>query len=239
MLNLNDRVNIPELMDDLEFNDAVIFQTLQELDKINYLLGGNRVTIDALNTVRKKGDFIGKLIHVADLGCGSGEMLKVIAHWAKNLGIGVKLTGIDANPYIINYALKHCGDLKNAQFYTENILSPSFKDKTFDIIICTLFLHHFEEATLISLLKQLSKQASVAIIINDIHRHWLAYYAIAVLTGFFSRSYMVKYDAKLSVRRAFKRANLEKVFKLAGLSNYSIRWKWAFRYQVIIDCKKA
>jgi hypothetical protein len=82
--------------------------------------------------------------------------------------------------------------------------------------------------------KQLKKQVELGYIINDIHRHWLAYYSIKILTRLFSRSAMVKYDAPLSVLRAFKKAELKKILEAAGPAEYKIQCKWAFRWQAIV-----
>jgi hypothetical protein len=74
----------------------------------------------------------------------------------------------------------------------------------------------------------------VGFIINDIHRHWLAYYSIKLLTRIFSRSMMVRFDAPLSVLRAFRKKELEVILRNAGISNFKIKWMWAFRWQVIV-----
>src|SRR6185369_8580685 len=89
-----------EIMDDLAFHDEVVFQTLRELDFINQWLGGNAVTLNAIEKVWKeipKEQFIS----IADLGCGSGEMLRLIARKADHQNRNVQLTGIDANPHIV------------------------------------------------------------------------------------------------------------------------------------------
>ena len=69
--------------------------------------------------------------------------------------------------------------------------------------------------------------------INDLQRHPLAYYSIKWITKLFSRSYLVKNDAPLSVARAFEKKEWEQIFLKAGIKNYSIRWKWAFRYLIV------
>jgi len=84
----------------------------------------------------------------------------------------------------------------------------------------------------------LKNQVKTAIIVNDIHRHPLAYYSIKWLTSLFSKSSMVKFDAPLSVLRAFKRNELKSILKKAGVENYQLRWRWAFRWQLIIFCQK-
>jgi predicted nuclease with RNAse H fold len=85
--------------------------------------------------------------------------------------------------------------------------------------------------------RQLHRQAGIAVIINDLHRHWFAYYSIKYMTAAFSGSRLVKNDAPLSVRRAFRREELQQLLQQAGVANYSLRWMWAFRWQLLL--KKA
>jgi 2-polyprenyl-3-methyl-5-hydroxy-6-metoxy-1,4-benzoquinol methylase len=150
----------------------------------------------------------------------------------------VLLTGIDANPHIVDYAKNHSGDFTNIKFEALNIFSKEFLSRNFDIAIATLFLHHFSDEELIQFFAALKEKAKVGIIVNDIHRHPLAYYFIKWLTSLFSKSRMVKYDAPLSVLRAFKRNELKIILEKAGIKNYELRWRWAFRWQLIIFCQK-
>jgi hypothetical protein len=120
------------------------------------------------------------------------------------------------------------------QLQTVNILSPDFQNRKFDIVIGTLFYHHFTDEQLIAFFSHLKKQAGIGFLINDIHRHSLAYYSIKLLTTIFSRSSMVKYDAPLSVLRAFSRKELSNILRSAGIESFTIKWKWAFRWQVIV-----
>jgi hypothetical protein len=69
--------------------------------------------------------------------------------------------------------------------------------------------------------------------INDLQRHWLAYHSIKWLTKIFSKSYLVKNDAPLSVARGFKKEEWKHLFRRSEIENYTIRWKWAFRYLVV------
>lgn len=225
-----------EIMDDLHCKGEVVNQTLKELEIINTWLGGNNVTLNAFNKCLKKvtSSTLDQPLRIADLGCGGGDMLKLIALKLKKIKIPIQLKGIDANEYILNYARQNSSAFPEIVYQQQDVLSEEFKKEKFDIVNCTLFCHHFDDHLLTTLLKNLKAQTSTAIIINDIHRHWLAYHSIKILTTVFSKSEMVKFDAKLSVLRAFKKAELEKIIKNAGFTNYSIKWKWAFRYEVIL-----
>lgn len=233
MISLEHRSEEVEIMDDLTCDGEVVYQTLRELDFINQWLGGNQVTISALEknwVVPSNKD----QLTIVDLGCGSGEMLRIIALLANTQSRKVKLIGVDANPHIIQYADDHSKEFEYISFKAIDIFSEEFQKEKFDIVIATLFFHHFSSEQLIQFFPQLLKQTNRAIIINDIHRHALAYYSIKWLTYLFSRSKMVKYDAPLSVRRAFKKKELKSILEKAGIKNYELNWRWAFRWQLII-----
>ena len=221
----------PEIMDDLQYAGSMMDQTLKELEVINRWLGGNDVTLGALSQI-VEGKSLRRL-EIADLGCGRGDMLRHIQRWATRRSVPVTLTGIDANPYITNAARNNLTDI-TANLQSVNILSKEFATQHYDIVIGTLFYHHFTDAELISFFSKLRGQCRIGFIINDIHRHPLAYYSIKVLTQLFSRSDMVKYDAPLSVLRAFTKRELKNILAQAGCTQYQLRWRWAFRWQICV-----
>jgi ubiquinone/menaquinone biosynthesis C-methylase UbiE len=238
MPNLSFRSNEKELIDDLELDNDALRQNLEELALINKYLGGNQVTTSGLSNLMtsplslRRG--VGGEVKIADLGCGGGDMLMVMANWAKKKGINAQFIGIDANYFMIDFGTKRTANYPNISYLHQDIFSEEFKEKSFDIITMTLFCHHFSDESLIKLLQQLRKQTRIGIVINDIHRHWFAYHSIAWITKLFLKSYLVKNDAKLSVWRAFIREDLEKIIQKAGFTKYSIRWKWAFRWEVVL-----
>jgi len=223
-----------EIMDDLNCSGEVVRQTLHELEFINAWLGGNAITLDGMNKLCKDHDRSRELI-IADLGCGGGDMLRHIDAWAKRRGYRVRLIGIDANPFIIAVAKENLHDLPHIEFYTQDIFSETFKQQQFDIVIGTLFYHHFDSETLSGFFRQIATQTRLGLLVNDLHRHALAYYSIRLLTALFSRSAMVRFDAPLSVLRGFRKDELRSVLRAAGLENADVQWKWAFRWQVV--CK--
>jgi 2-polyprenyl-3-methyl-5-hydroxy-6-metoxy-1,4-benzoquinol methylase len=117
-------------------------------------------------------------------------------------------------------------------------MSEQLLENQFDIVISSLFTHHFTDPNWISLIQKMADCASSYVVINDLHRHWFAYHSIALITTLFSKSEMVKHDSKLSVLRSFKRAEINQMLKNGGFNNYSIKWMWAFRWQVCLACSK-
>jgi SAM-dependent methyltransferase len=233
MIDFSRRSPETEIMDDLEYAGEMMDRTLGELEIINRWLGGNRVTINGISKLLE-GSKRNDVLKVVDLGCGRGDMLLLIDSWSRKNNFNFRLLGVDANQYVINAARKRLSGFPHIQLQAVNILSPDFQKEKFDIVIGTLFYHHFTDEQLIAFFSQLKKQAGIGFLINDIHRHSFAYYSIKLLTVLFSRSSMVKYDAPLSVLRAFSRRELSNILRSAGIENFTIKWKWAFRWQVIV-----
>ena len=73
------------------------------------------------------------------------------------------------------------------------------------------------------------------IIVNDLHRHQLAYLSIVVLTRLFSRSVMVRNDGPLSVRRAFRMDELAGIARRAGIDARVYR---SFPYRLVLVAQK-
>lgn len=218
-----------EIMDDLEISGPVVAQTLRELNTINKWLGGNQISISAF----KKMATGKKSISLVDLGCGGGDIMKEMAQWARKNNIKTTFTGIDANPNIIEYARKNTIDYPEISYQAINIFSEEFRSQSFDIVHCCLFTHHFSNKELIQLFSQFKHQAHDGVIINDLHRHSLAYWSILALISLFSKSEMVKNDATVSVARSFKKSELIEILREAGIVDYQLAWKWAFRWKVI------
>lgn len=232
MIDLTSRSSDSEIMDDFSKSGEVIQQTLIELDKINTLLGGNQVSKYGLKKLLSQAE--GTKFHIADLGCGGGDVMMYLTEWARQNGYELGFSGIDANPAIIEYARQNSDAFENIKYFDLNIFSPEFKALKFDVVHCSLFAHHFTSDELASLLRQLLEQSKVGIVINDLHRHHISYYFTKWVIRALSKSEMVRYDSVLSVARSFKRKEIISILDRAGITRYSLQWKWAFRWQLVI-----
>jgi hypothetical protein len=99
-------------------------------------------------------------------------------------------------------------------------------------VLATLFPHHFKEPQLVSFLKNTLKQTKIAVIVNDLHRHKLAYYLFMLLSAFIKNKMIIE-DGLTSVLRGFKRRDLIDLSKKLQVKP-QISWKWAFRFQWIL-----
>lgn len=223
------RNNEKELLDQPGIPFADIEQNMRELDFINHWLGGHAISCSGLQQLLQSKQ-LGQPLHIAEIGCGNGNNLEAIARWCRKQGINARYTGIDLNPECIRSAIER-DTLSESEWICSDYREVDFETKP-DIIFTSLFCHHFTDPELMAQLKWLQQQSGIGFFINDLHRHPLAYWSIKILTRLFSRSYLVKNDAPLSVSRGFIRKDWEDLFKQAGIGTFTIQWKWAFRWLI-------
>jgi 2-polyprenyl-3-methyl-5-hydroxy-6-metoxy-1,4-benzoquinol methylase len=226
MPSFSQRSYAKELLDrnDLPFED--IRRNMQELNTINTLLGGHAITIRGVQKLLKHPSRDN--IIICEIGCGGGDNLRAIDKWLRSKNMSASYIGIDINPHCIEHA-KQAAGLAYAQWIVADYKDAKFENKP-DIIFSSLFCHHFTDDELISMFRWMHLNAGLGFFVNDLQRHPLAYHSIKLLTAAFSRSYLVKNDAPLSVLRGFSRKELIRLMQRAGLFSYSIEWKWAFRW---------
>lgn len=230
MINLKVRSYEPELLDAADIPFADIRQNMQELNTINTYLGGHAISINGIKNILKTFSTDQPIV-ICEIGCGGGDNLKAIEKWCIGNNISVRFIGIDLKATCIEYAQQQYPSLQANWFVSDYQAIQFEKDKP-DIIFSSLFCHHFKDEDLITMLQWMQSNTRRGFFINDLHRHYLAYRSIKLITGIFSKSYLVKNDAPLSVARGFEKKEWQHLLTAAGITNCSIHWKWAFRYLI-------
>lgn len=234
LLNTKYRTDEPEIMDDFSLTGEVLQDALDKIAKINQLLGGNKLTLQGVQSLISEIALY-KTITIVDIGCGNGDMLRTLAKYADENDMNFKLIGIDANRFTINHAKKLSKEYPNISYQCEDIFESKFNSLQYDIVVCTLTLHHFKDTEILNLMAGFYKNASVGIVINDLQRSKIAYRLFQALCFVFQLNSMSRKDGLVSILRGFKKQELEDFSKKLQLNKYSIHWKWAFRYQWIIE----
>ena len=235
-LNTKYRSTEAEIMDDFNLGGDELEANLDEIAKINTILGGNALTINGINRLIGNHKKIEEL-KIVDLGCGNGDMLRRIAKNRKFRSIKLKLIGVDANAHTISYANTLSSGYPNIEYHCLDIFSDDFLKLDYDIAISTLTLHHFNDNQVFSIMQKLINKATIGIVINDLQRSRLAYRLFQLISVIFNLSKISSHDGLTSILRGFKREELEKVSGELLIKKYSIHWKWAFRYQWIINTR--
>tara|TARA_B110000503_G_C7135983_1_gene408790 strand:- start:521 stop:1225 length:705 start_codon:yes stop_codon:yes gene_type:complete len=224
------RTEEDEIMDDFSLKGEELRDALDKIAAINQFLGGNKLTLQGV----KKLICTKEEITIVDVGCGNGDMLRALANFGIKNNLKFNLIGIDANVFTIDYAHKLSIEYENISYQCEDIFNKAFSEIKYDIVLCTLTLHHFKNNQIEYLIQLFKKQARVGIVINDLHRNIIAYRAFQLICFFFKLNKMSKEDGLVSILRGFKKQELVNFAEINKLKNYSIKWKWAFRYQWII-----
>lgn len=218
------RSHTKELLDgEVSTKDLVL--NLKELHVINTVLGGYAISTNALSKLDLKGKTL------VDIGSGGGDMLEVLRLYTHKKGIDIKLYGIDLKPDCVFYAQSHLSP--SLTFIQDDYQNVHEHLPHIDYLHACLFTHHLSDLQIISLIRFALKQ-NIVLVINDLERNIVAYYAIKMLTRLFSKSHLVKNDAPLSVLRGFKKKEWKNYLKQAGAKRYTLEWKWAFRHVVIV-----
>ena len=226
------RTDKTEIMDDFllegdEFKDA-----LDKIAGINRILGGNALTLKGVKKLLSGID-ITKQVTIVDIGCGNGDMLRMLSAYGNKNGLDFKLIGIDANRFTINYAEKLSESYPEITYECRDIFEKGFNLNA-DIILSTLTLHHFKDEEIVYLMKLLYETVNIGVVINDLHRSKTAYRLFSLICKVFGLSSMTREDGLVSILRGFRKKDLEAFSKKAGFKKYSITWRWAFRYEWII-----
>lgn len=202
---------------------------LYQLDRVGRFLGGDRATYWAFNQLEREP------ASILDVGCGGGLFTRRLALRYQQ----AKTLGIDLSQEAIQFAKSHESNAPNISFSVP--LSPelNYPPHSFDVVTATLMCHHLSDEELVAFLKNASQVASQAVILNDLHRHPLAFAGFAAIMPFLFPNRLVWHDGLLSIRRAFKRSEWVGYLKQAGipLNRCSITWHWAFRWIVIINTR--
>lgn len=232
MVNTSERSEAPEIMDDFSMEGEILRDALDKIAGINRLLGGNKVTLQGVKQLLQKAS-AGE-IRILDVGCGNGDMLRTLAGFAFEKQLKFQLTGIDANAFTISHARQLSENYENINFLCVDIFEEILLEKEYDLILCTLTLHHFKDEEILKLLKGFKEKARLGIVINDLQRSAIPYYLFIALCFVFRLNSMSKDDGLVSILRGFKKEDLQRYSNQLNFKNTSIRWKWAFRYQWII-----
>lgn len=234
LINTKYRTDKPETMDDFDMEGEILREALDKIAKINQLLGGNQLTLRGVQELIKN---ISKTttIRIVDVGCGNGDMLRTLADYGLKNNLNFQLIGIDANNFTVKHAQQLSQNYRNISYQCEDIFDKSFEELKYDIVLCTLTLHHFKDNEIIHLVNVFNANSNIGIVINDLQRSAIAYRLFQALCLVFRLNDMSREDGLISILRGFKKVELVNFSKKINFSNYKIQWKWAFRYQWIIS----
>ena len=216
--DLRARATDPELLDS-ELPAAEVRKSLADLRLVNRWLSRRGGLLRAVAPHLPPG---GRLL---DVGCASGDMA---AYLCAKLARPVLAVGVDLKPL----------HLREAPPAVRRVAADAarlpFRDRSFDVVTASLFLHHFEGAHLDRLLRELARVARRAIVVSDLERALVPFvFARAVFPWLFQTPVSV-HDGLLSIRRGFREPELRAAFAAAGLGNVGITRRFPYRLLAVV-----
>ena len=202
---------------------------LEKLFSLNILLGFFHSTKRLLKQFPKQSTIL-------DIGCGGGLFLLNLSKHFPDM----PMHGVDISADAIHLAKQKLSlwqkkDLaRDVSFQLQPQPDLSSIKQRFDILLATLVFHHVDEDELITFLQGAYQNANRAVIINDLHRHWIAEWFYACVSPFLLRNRLITHDGLISIRRGFTRRELELLLSKANIQNYDIKWSFPFRWRVIM-----
>jgi len=224
-----------ELLDESNILCGLLYKNLRELDFLNRTTGGHSISLKGIKQLITDHH---KSYHVVDLGCGSGDALKAIADWARVNNYNVTMTGVDMNANAIAYLKNHCINYPEINGVVADYNDYLIENEFIDIVHCALFCHHLDDNKLLHLFNYFRQHVQIGFVINDLHRHRLAYYSAWLFTRLLNSTVLARNDGPISVLRGFKSSELTHLLAEANINNYSIRKEWIFRFLIVGKTEK-
>lgn len=221
----------PELMDDRSIGGAELAQALRQLRVINRCLGAAWPTVEGVARLWRRAGRP-QTFAVLDVGAGSGDLNRALLRWARRRGVALRLTLVDIHPETCAAAARLYANEPAVAVACYDL--HTLPAGVADVVTAALFLHHFPTAELPAVLHALRNAARVGVVVNDLHRHPLAWAGIWLATQALSRNRMIRHDAPLSVLRGFQYGELTRL--RATLPGLVVRWRPLFRWLLLVPC---
>jgi ubiquinone/menaquinone biosynthesis C-methylase UbiE len=202
----------PEWMDAPDVDPVQLRQSLTFIRRINAVLGYTRTTIGRLERLAAgwPGD---RPMSILDVATGSGDVPRAILRTWPDRPVAV--TGVDLHAATVRTAAGGKPDPR-LTFMRADATALPFADRSFDFVLCSMFLHHLPDTATVTVLKEINRVARHGIIVADLLRSRRAYGWITLLT--IGANPMVRHDARSSVAAAYTTDELQSLFEAAGVS---------------------
>jgi 2-polyprenyl-3-methyl-5-hydroxy-6-metoxy-1,4-benzoquinol methylase len=204
-----------EMMDRPQAVSAELERDLKRIRQLNRWFGSYRLIGHFVRRWIKPGDNM----RIVDLATGSGDIPRLIVHYAREIGAKVEIHALDQQPATVEIARKLSAACPEISYHATNILewSPA---EAYDIVLCTLALHHFSDEDAVTVLRRCRESSRDFVLVSDLRRGLMATVGVYLLTALVFREPMTRYDARLSAERAFSFSEMRKLAVCAGWQNF-------------------
>lgn len=213
--NFAERSRKAELMDGSNYELDEFIETLGDLRRINRYLGGQTaLTRHLFPLIEASG---AQRLRLLDVGTGGADIPIRIVEWARQCRIRIEFTVLDLNAIAAGEARAQSSAYPEISVICADAMNLPFADGSFDFVMASLFLHHFETPQAANLITSFARVARHGFLINDLRRHPIAYYSIKVLTRLFTSNRLIRNDSAVSVLRGFTEQDIGEIAAAANI----------------------
>lgn len=215
------RVDDPEMMDQPGQDPRELAANLRDIRRVNRFFGGTSTILKYLPILVQHVPR-SRPVTMLDLATGSADIPVAIAKWAAMQGRDVEIIASDVSPGMLAEAALQVGRDPRVQFRQFDALAIPLPDRSVDIVLCSLALHHFNAGDARTLLREMDRVARVGFIVNDLGRSRAGYIGAIVMARLTTRNRLTRHDAPLSIRRAFTVEELRSMARELGITGVSV-----------------
>ena len=216
-----------EMMDRPQPVSAELERDLEHIRQFNRWFGSYRLV---LHFVRRWITPDARM-RIIDLATGSGDIPRLIVDYARKIGAKIEVRALDQQSATLEIARTLSASYPEISYFEANVLEFQPAD-CYDIVLCSLVLHHFSDEDAVTVLRCCSELSRKFVLVADLRRGFLATAGVHLLTALIFHEPMTRYDARLSAARAFSFKELDKLARQAGWQNFGHK-KFRFARQAI------
>jgi ubiquinone/menaquinone biosynthesis C-methylase UbiE len=221
-----------ELLDDAAHDQGELAANLRDIRRVNKLFGGTSTILHHLPRLLAPIS-PQQPVTMLDLATGSGDIPLAVSRWASGRNLALTIVASDYSDEILALASEQVAghpEITLAQYDARAVPLP---DRHFDIVLCSLSLHHFSPEDAVIVLREMDRLARTGFILNDLRRGRLGYAAAWIASRLTTRNRLTRNDAPLSVLRAYTPAELDDLLHRAGIEDANISTHLWFRMAAV------
>ena len=204
-----------ELMDRPQPVSGELERDLENIRELNRWFGSYALISLFLSRWIKAGSSL----RIVDLATGSSDIPRLIAEYGRKVGAELRIDALDRQSATLEIAKKLSARYPEITFVEGNLLEWDATEP-YDLVFCTLALHHFSDDDAVRVLQRCRELSHNFVLVSDLRRGWLATVGVHLLTATMFREPMSKYDARLSAARAFSFSEMNQLALRAGWTNF-------------------
>lgn len=219
---------IPELMDDPMLDPREHDRAMRGLRRINLLSDSAGILWKPI--ARLAGRIEDRPLRMLDVATGAGDVPLALLKKARRHGVTLTMDACDVS----DQAILNGQSLANAagediRFFKHDVLRDELPGG-YDIVTCSLFLHHVPTEQAAPLLARLARAANRLLLVNDLERGVTGLTMARIGVRLLSRSPVVHVDGPRSVRAAFSITEVRELARAARLGEVRVTRCWPFRF---------